>query len=189
MKRTTFRLIVALVTFAVGVGAVAVWLFHHQLPRASPREIENTVSDCIILEISTRADGPVYPNGDILSFRLYQSGRIEYDTFPANPSEGRFSTSIPSRKESHLDSREIEELTNLAGQTDLFYGPDNYPSFLHEQRDFTIETTIVFNHLGKEKRVVIRNYAPDDPDAKHHYPASLIKLLQMASELRPPNSG
>ncbi len=38
--------------------------------------------NAVVLEISTYAGGNSYPAGDILDFRLYESGRVEYDDYP-----------------------------------------------------------------------------------------------------------
>lgn len=164
MKRYSLRLTVALLAFLISLGVFYFWTYHH---------------NPVVLEISTDCRGMTNPRGEVLDFRLYESGRVESGNYPPQDSYGFNLRYWFSRAHSQLSPAEVEELINLAEQPDFLAAQDEYPPLLHGT-DSEFRTTIVFNHAGRQKRIVVIDYLGDDgvSGAEARYPQSLLKLLQ-----------
>jgi hypothetical protein len=153
---------------------------------ARPQPPDNlAMSDGVALEIVTNARGPVYPKeGDILDMRLYDSGRFEYDDYPLRPSPTLDPVQI-TRKEARLSESETRELIDLAGQPDFLAAKDTYPPY-SQHIDDAWTTIIRFTHGGNVKTITVVNF--DDirhyPNLRSTYPASMVKLIERAREMK-----
>lgn len=130
--------------------------------------------DPVLLDISQCGVG-MAPRKRPLYFRLYESGRLEYEISTVNY--------VVVRKEIQLSSAIVKELIRRAERPDFLGASGEYPQ-LRKMRDSGVVTSIVYTHQDREKMIVIRNYDPQHPRAKSYYPASLIRLLERVSELR-----
>jgi hypothetical protein len=125
-----------------------------------------------------------FPLKNQVYFRLYEDGRLEYETPPVfNPEAERASFDLVMN-ETRLEPAAVAELIRIAEQSDLLDAPDSFKP-LHTWIDAVMVTTLVYKHGDKEKRIVITNYNPKHKEAGKFYPASLQKLLQKVVELRP----
>ena len=88
------------------------------------------------------------------------------------------------KKEIQLSEPTVKEFIRLAEEPDFLNARESYSSLVRAV-DWSVVTTVVYSHRGREKRIVIRNYRPLHPKAESFYPASLVKLLARVSELRP----
>jgi hypothetical protein len=144
-------------------------------------------SDEVVLEVITNASGMVYPKeGDILNFRLYESGRFEYDDYP-NQDPPRVTTRnvVITKKEAKLNTDEVKELINLAEQPDFLAAKENYPR-LRPHVDDQWTTIIIFTHQGQRKRISAVDFWDmlHYPEDKAKYPTSMAKLLEKVRELK-----
>ena len=146
--------------------------------------IQQTKSDPVILEIVTNASGVVYPQGDILDLRLYESGRFEYDDYN---NQGKREKQI---REAELSAEQVRELIGLAQRADFLSAKEKYPSLRPHIDDLWV-TTIKFEHQGQKKRIVVVNFWDilDYPEDRDKYPLSMVKLLERARELRKEGAG
>jgi len=157
---------VALLTFVIGLGSM-----YFRNP--------------VIMEITTHGYGMVYPRAEILTLRVYQNGRIEYDAYPPQGGESFNIRYWFPRRHSKLSSDDVNELVRLVEQPDFLAAQERYEgSYPHI--DDTWETTIRFNYRGGTKQIVAINfwditYSPDDAVK---YPPSMITLLKKVSALR-----
>ena len=152
---------------------------------AQPNKIAKP--DEVVLEIITDASGMVYPKeGEILDFRLYKSGRFEYDDYP-NQDPPRVTTRnvIITKKDAKLSADDVKELINLAEQPDFLAAKENYPRLRPHVDDQWI-TKIIFTHQGRTKKISAGDfwdmlYYPED---RAKYPSSMVKLLERVKDLK-----
>jgi hypothetical protein len=132
--------------------------------------------DRVLLEVTLQGRGMVWPNRMTrVFFRLYNSGKLEYDA--------RTKTKVERRK-SRLNRQQVNELIGLAERRDFLEARKKYPA-LQDLRDATLITRINYTHENISKQILITNYEPDHLRATDYYPASLRRLLQRIMEERP----
>lgn len=142
-------------------------------------------ADEAVLEVTTDImGGQVYPkDGTLLSLRLYEDGRFEYDDYPEQGSAGgEFGHVAVTRKEASLSKDDVSGLVELAEQPDFQQAEESYPYPGPPLPDSIIKQTITYRQGGREKKIVVFNYSPQHPKA--HYPASLMKLMAEVDELK-----
>lgn len=141
--------------------------------------------DAVVLEIVSTTSEMVYPKGDILIMRLYQSGRFEYDDYADNPPNTRNATTV--RKENKLKPQDVIELITLAKQPDFLSAEEIYSEPRpHSHIDAFVSTKITFNYDGQTKKIEAENFWDIlfFPEARIEYPPSMIKLLERAREMK-----
>jgi hypothetical protein len=157
---------IALVTAFV-YGAYYFWVYHN---------------NPVVLEIYTDCRGMTYPQGKLLNFRLYQSGRLEYDKYP--PQEQSPYSHLRywfPRTHSYVTPTQVNELIALAEQPDFLGAEREYPA-AQMGADSEFRTSVSFRHAGHEKYVVVVDYYGDDGiGATQRYPQSLLALLSAVS--------
>jgi len=139
----------------------------------------------VLLEISTDCRGTTYPRGQVLEFRLYQSGRVEYDKYPPQTDSSSLQLSywFP-RKHSYIPAAQVNELIALAEQPDFLGAKHLYPP-AQQGTDSEFRTSIFLNHAGHQKNIVVIDYMGDDGVGdEENYPPSLRGLLKRAFEMR-----
>lgn len=90
----------------------------------------------------------VYPKeGDILYFRLYESGRLEYDGYPNQDPPKITSRNVQiTRKHAQLSEDDVNELISLASQPDFLNAKDEYLPPVRYAVDAVFTQKIVFKH-------------------------------------------
>lgn len=151
---------------------------------AAPKDADST--DQVILNICHYGTGMVALPRARLHFRLYQSGRMEYEVSPKYDAQGGEANLRLLMKKAKVRAEDVAEIIRLGEQPDFQAAKDEYPVF-RIWTDSGLKTTIVFIHKGREKKIVVKNYRADDSQNSSRYPASLISLLAKADELRPKN--
>jgi len=142
--------------------------------------------DSLLFDISVQSFAMGRTTKFPLYFRLYKSGRLEYEVEQKSDSATGIAGVVYVKKETQLSASVVEELIRLAEEPDFLNAPGSYAS-LTPVRDASRSTIIVYSNSarGREKRIVIRDYNPRHPRAESSYPKSLVKLLGRVSELRP----
>jgi hypothetical protein len=141
-------------------------------------------ADAVILSVCNKASGMTGIPRLRLYFRLYQSGRVEYEINPGfNPQAGESNFKL-ILKNTKIDAKEVAEIVRLGTEPDFQNAKSEYPIF-QIWTDSGLETTIIFKHQTAEKKIVVNNYSSSDKKNEKHYPSSLLKMLQKIDELRP----
>lgn len=164
------------------------------LPLAAIAQLENSVcleratnddsADPIILTVCNEGQGMTALPRHRLYFRLYQSGRLEYEINPDyNPEAGEATYKLVLKK-TKIDEKEAAEIIKLGRESDFQKAKSEYPRF-QMWTDSSLITTIIFKNQTQEKRIVVNNYSSYDKKNDKHYPASLLKMLQKIDALRP----
>jgi hypothetical protein len=138
-----------------------------------------------VLEVTTDImGGQVYPqDGKLLSLRLYENGRFDYDDYPEPGSAGgEFGHVVITRKQASLSKDDVRRLMELAEQPDFQRAEGSYPYPGPPLPDSIIKQTIIYRRGGREKQIAVFNYSPQHPKA--HYPASLMILMAEVDELK-----
>jgi len=138
----------------------------------------------VVLEITRKGVGLTFPLKKQVYFRMYEDGRLEYETPPVFDPEAERASFDLVMNETRLEPTVIAELIRIADQPGFLAAPDSFKP-LHTWVDAAMVTTLVYKHGNKEKRIVIANYNHKHKEAGKFYPASLQKLLQRVVELRP----
>ena len=140
-----------------------------------------TGSDQLVLEVTKSYSGVVRAPNDFIYFRLYQSGRIEFERLSSFNAERKL-----VKYEFTLTPREVEEILRLAEQPDLLNAKGYYPA-IALFTDMTTKTVITYKRNELSKRITIMNFKPGLPESESVYPRSLRKLMQKIDELRTRN--
>ena len=140
--------------------------------------------DDFLLEITRKGTGMIFPLKQQVYFRLYVSGRLEFEV-PAefNPDAERANWELVKR-ESQLSSESVKELVEIMERSCFSNAAASYPA-LESDIDAVMVTTVTYRHGNHMKQIVVRNYRPEHPRGRDYYPACLRTLLQKVVELRP----
>jgi hypothetical protein len=145
---------------------------------------KNDSADPVILNVCNQGRGMTALPQLRLHFRLYQSGRVEYEVNPDyDPGAGEANHQLILKK-TKIDAREVDEIIRLGQESDFQNAKSEYPRF-QIWTDSGLETTIVFRNKTSEKKILVNNYSSYDKDNPKHYPPALLKMLRKIDELRP----
>lgn len=147
-----------------------------QQPSANVRSTETQ-----ILEIRTEGKYVVYPHGEFLNMRLFDSGRMEYDYFPPQGAEQPFSL---ERRETTLPKDEFERIKGYLVDPTLRAAKPEYEPTV-PILDAAIETSILFISQGSAKKIVLKeNHSNLILEKKGGiYPKALLELLLLVQEI------
>jgi len=141
-------------------------------------------ADPVILTVCNEGRGMTALPQIRLYFRLYQSGRLEYEINPDyNPEAGEANYKLVLKK-TKIDPKEVDEIIRLGGESGFQNAKSEYPRF-QIWTDSSLITTTIFKNQTREKRIVVNNYSSYDKENDKHYPASLLKMLRKIDALRP----
>lgn len=138
--------------------------------------LKDEPDDALILNVCNQGSGMTALPSLRLYFRLYQSGRVEYEV---SSDDNKFLL-----KKTKIDAKQVAEIIKLGKESDFQNAKSEYPRF-QIWTDSGLETTIIFKNQTKEKKIVVNNYSSFDKKNEKHYPSSLLKILQKVDELRP----
>src|SRR5918911_3332038 len=137
-----------------------------------------------LLEVSTEASNTVYPPGETLDLRLYETGEVEYDYYPP-PNPSRVGEPFRAvRKRTKLSTEEVEHIQDILNKPDLSNAKAEYPP-IKPILDSYIVKIVAYNDQGRERRIVLReNDSHLLLDKKEGvYPKSLIELLKLVQKI------
>ncbi len=133
--------------------------------------------DDVLVEVSRVGRGMTWPLSPQLFLRVYNDGRIEYESREGNKLVLR---------QTELNTTDIVRLRRIIEAKDLSQSQLEYP-MLHTVKDAFMKTCISYKADGHSRQILVRNYAPGHSKAKDYYPASLVELLRLAERVRPSN--
>jgi hypothetical protein len=143
--------------------------------------IQSTKADSPILEIVDHYVGMWPFAGKYIHFRLFESGRSEYEKITKAKSESRWEA---VRHEVKLSAEDTQELINLAESPGFLNASEKYPE-LWSGIDATYIITISYNRNAHRKQITLVNYVPDlVTKARNYYPESVTKLMKKVEEIR-----
>ncbi len=140
-------------------------------------------SDPVVLNICNHTHGMAATPQPRLYFRLHQSGLVEYEVNPGYREGAGDANFVLLKKKIKVRAEDVAEVIRLCEQQDFQGARNEYPAF-QIWTDSSLQTTIVFTHNGREKKIVVNNYSETDQRNSSYYPASLIALLKKIEELR-----
>lgn len=143
-----------------------------------------TKTEQVILEITRKGAGMIFPTIKQVYFRLYENGHLELEVPPKFDPEAERPRFELSKREYKLNAKEVNEIISLAEKPDFLTAAEDYPALEHEV-DAAMVTTMFYSSHGHKKKIVITNYRPNHPKASSYYPVSLRELLRRVVELRP----
>ena len=137
-----------------------------------------TNSDAVLVEVARIGRGMTWPLIPQLFLRVYNDGRIEYESLESNKL---------ILKKAELDSTTIERLRRIIEARDLAESQVEYP-MLEQVSDALMKTCVSYKAGGGQSRqILVVNFAPDHSRAKDYYAPSLVELLRMVEQIRPSN--
>jgi hypothetical protein len=152
-----------------------------------PHPLANPASaEPVILQITDCGWGMSYPQSCRLYFRMWGSGKFEYEAEPQY--DAKLKKLAWKTKASHLNRTKVQEIIGLISSPDFLEAKDNYPR-LFDFVDAAMALQIKTEYGGVKKEIEIRNYMPQHERAKSYYPAALIKLIEIVKEVRPKDIG
>jgi hypothetical protein len=145
-------------------------------------QIQQSVSsDKIVFEISTKEWGM---SGDdcpqMLKFRLYASGRVEYDICQYKDSNTGRQASFLLRKELKLPENAVAEFVKFVEQSGFIDAWTKYYSGLNLV-DIVVNSTIIYRNQSGEKKVEIMNYLPKSKNI----PKFIDQIIEKADKFIP----
>jgi len=141
-------------------------------------------SKSLVLEVTRNGHGNIFPLRTQLYFRLYGSGRIEYETpSPFDPEASKPNWDF-ILKTCYLSKEKAEELLELARKIDVGNLNSFYPP-VGEALDAWMVTTVRFTTSKGPKEITLHNIRLNNKKTEEAYPPYLLKLLRLIEELRP----
>ena len=138
----------------------------------------------VVLEITVQGYGMVYPEAEILELRVYQNGRVEYDSYPDQENAFFNPRYWFPRQHAKLSRSEAAELIGLAEQNDFLSAKEKYEAG-YPHIDDEWKTTIKYSNGGREKQIVAINFwDARRPEDAAKYPESMVTLLKKVKALR-----
>ncbi len=144
-----------------------------------------------VLEMSAEMVGLWGVQGELLDFRLYENGLVEFDEIDNNrktPQKTIYKTEeLKVRKQIYISESEVGEIINLL-KSDEFSKLENTYSAKRAGTDIAINNTIRFQSGTQEKTIKIlghiENLSNPNPDNFPDFPAVLSKLYRQIGEIR-----
>lgn len=116
-----------------------------------------------------------------LIFRLYSSGRIEYERCLIKQTESGRSASSLVRKETRVEEKNVTEFINLVEESDFLKDRRGHPFHSgFSGIDVGWNMTLMYFKDGLARKVLVRNYLPD----RASIPDWLHKIIKMAGDLK-----
>jgi len=151
----------------------------------SPKSTD--AGDEIILTVCNHTHGMAPLAQPRLYFRLYRSGRLEYEVSPSVDEitgiQDHYSLLMQTTQ---VEPKQVDEIIRLGKTADFQGASAVYPTY-QIWTDSWLESKVAFSLQGQAKTFVVNNFSPDDSRSNAHYPASVLEMLRKVWELRPPD--
>lgn len=138
--------------------------------------------DLMILEITVHAEGTVSPLGEILMFRFFRSGLVEFDAEDGERTNRMARTSI------QVAEMDVVEINRLLRELEISRHKNEYPP--NVPLSDTRTKTVLTYRSSKEQNLTIvlhENDSAIDFTTKQKYPESLKKLFEKIGNIRAGN--
>ncbi|MBS1769697.1 MAG: hypothetical protein JSS77_08535 [Acidobacteria bacterium] len=140
--------------------------------------------EALVLEVTRKGQGNIFPLREQLYFRLYGSGRIEYETpSPFDPEASKPNWDF-LLKTCYLTKEQTEQVLQHVGKVDVEKLNSFYPP-VEKEIDAWMVTTVRFPTSKGSKEVTLQNIRLHDEKTTEVYPPYLLKLLRLIEKLRP----
>ena len=140
--------------------------------------------EALVLEVTRKGQGNIFPLREQLYFRLYGSGRIEYETPSPFDPEAREPNWDFLLKTCYLTKEQTEQVLQHVGKVDVEKLNSFYPP-VEKEIDAWMVTTVRFPTSKGSKEVTLQNIRLHDEKTTEVYPPYLLKLLRLIEKLRP----
>ena len=151
------------------------------LPPAKTLQAQSADADSIILEITDTFQGMWPFAGTYVHFRLYKSGRVEYEKPERNRDTAKWEA---IKYDMRLNHEELQEVISLAENSDFQKARQRYDE-LWSGVDARYIATI--SYKPRNKRIELVNFIADSTSPANYYPESVEKLMQQVEALRERN--
>jgi hypothetical protein len=129
-------------------------------------------SNSVVLEVTGEGIFPLY-------FRLYLSGRVEYQTYEWSKSEYKKELVTHEFK---IDKQETDGIIALLQHPRFLSARAVYPRLVTYE-DSNEKQTISYYGQGQKKQVLVENYYGSNKKDSAYYPEPITKLMSKISDL------
>ena len=144
-----------------------------------------------VLEMTTELVGLWAVSGEMLDFRLYNNGLVEFDILDSNkkdPKKTMYKTDdLKIRKQGYIDDAKVEKILNLLKSDKFLELKDTYKA-KRAGTDTSINNTIVFQSQNQKKTIEIwghiENLSYPKPENFPDFPAVLSDLYKETSKIK-----
>ena len=141
--------------------------------------------------MSTELVGLWDVNGEMLDFRLYDNGFVEFDTLDNSKKDPKKSISktneLKVKKQGYVSEQEVEKVLNML-KSDKFLDLKNTYTAKRAGTDNSINNTIVFQYESKEKTIKILSHLEDLSNPKLEnfpdFPPVLSDLYRQIDQIK-----
>ena len=146
---------------------------------ANKNHPQSASADLAVLEVINEWRGMVPYWGKWLHFRLYQSGRVEYEKLTESEDDHQLR---PVKHEMQLSIKDREAMIQLIEAADFLNARELYKE-LWSGIDAVYKTSIASKNLKQNKEIMLVNFIAGDPKGKGYYPNSIISLMQKIEQV------
>jgi hypothetical protein len=144
-----------------------------------------------VLEMSSESVGLFDVTGEMLDFRLYENGLVEFDTLDnnrKNQQKTMYRTDeLKVTKQTYISEKEVERIMNLL-KSDEFLNLEKTYTAKRAGTDISLNNTIHFQYETKEKTIRILDHIEDlsnpDPENFPGFPPILSNLYEQINKIR-----
>jgi len=144
-----------------------------------------------VLEMSTELVGLWEVSGEMLDFRLYDNGLVEFDTLDnskKDPKKTMYKTDdLKVRKQGYINDAKVEKILNLLKSDNFSELKETYKA-KRAGIDNSINNTIVFQSQNQKKTIRIwghlENLSNPKPENFPDFPAVLSDLYKETSKIK-----
>jgi hypothetical protein len=144
-----------------------------------------------ILEMSTELIGLWDVNGEMLDFRLYDNGLVEFDALDKSKKDPKKPISktndLKVKKQGYISEQEVGKILNLLKGGNFLGLKDTYMA-KRAGTDNSINNTIVFQYENKEKTIKILSHLEDlsNPNLENFpdFPPVLSDLYKQTGKIK-----
>ena len=177
MTRNTRIFLISLVILAIPAIVTA-----QRKPLLSVCSGEGSPANGAVLTICITEQGMRSGAQPQLMLRLFADRQAEYELSPADEDSAAESTSL-TKKQFSVKAGALTEILRLGRSSDFQRAKSSYSSLIHKT-DSSSRTTIEFTDHGRTKRITLSNFYGKRPANKGYYPASVLRMMEKAEEIR-----
>jgi hypothetical protein len=147
------------------------------LPALMTAQSVTSSKDSIILEvINTACDNKDCYNE---TTRVFADGRYLFESEAREQTKSGNNRKVLLKEEKQLEPAEVAELIDWAEQADFL---DAQPKYVVTTKviDSNAHATITYSNKGRDKRIIVYNFAGGTAAEKSKVPVSVLKLLRWA---------
>ncbi len=144
-----------------------------------------------ILQITSNFDGLWWMNGEVLDFRLFENGIVEYDEYPLQSKNGTLKAEeVKVLYRTQINEAEVKEILDLLNSKEFLAVEFNKIVQDKGCWDAFINSNINFKQNDKSKNVILESYCANLSDTKStsfyfkDFPKVLTQLFQKIKNIK-----